>query len=369
MKDTFKAIELDRKQRIAFLVIIIMIAIGTAINIRGYVTDQNRMEETISLDEVITKKHSFKSYYKSKYQSSYSRGKSNYSSSHKTSQGKSKSPDKSNSAFTRKWKREQSDDTLRVVDVPSDYALESSELLATNTVKTSIDYNLHPFDPNSVTRDDLMLMYLPERWVNNVIAYRSKGGVYRKKSDVKKLYTTTDELYASLEPYLQITQDGITQLEEQLSQDKEAANQAWLEEIIKTSSLLDVNKINAETLVKLPKVTASIAKKIVKYRNLLGGYHDESQLLEVYDLDQSIFDAILPYLTIDPILELIDINTDDINQLNRHPYIGYKKAKVIQRYRGQHGDFESVAMVKKVGVWKSEKFALLQPYLMVQENN
>ena len=379
MKDSFKAITFNRKQRVAFFVILLLIGVGSVINIGGFVSERQKMQDVVSLDEVITQQYYYKKYYKSKYKKSYT-GRKNGS----YSKGNSKNFTNSNSsANSANWKTSksyyQSDssvsnsvahsalDTLSTVSVPSDYTLEARDTATIPSEKSSQAFALSEFDPNVATKDDLMLMYLPEKWVDNVINYRTKGGVYRTKEDVKKLYTTTSELYSQIESYLTISEIGITLLEEKQTQDKDAENAAWLEEVIKTSDGFDINTINEETLVKLPLVTASLARKILKYKGILGGYHQSEQLLEVYDMEQSIYDAILPYLSVDPIVELIDINTDDLNTLSRHPYIGYKKAKVIKRYRGQHGDFQSVDQVKKVGVWNTEKFALLKPYLMVKD--
>jgi len=368
MKDTFKAIQFDRKQRVAFLVILVLIFIGSVVNIKGFTTDKKQMEDVINLDDVITQKYYYKKYYQSKYKKSYSSNKSSGS----PSKGNKGYSDNNNSINQTKEKNNGIDpaansrviDTISQVTVPDDYTLVSNDSIS-DTEKAVLPFTLSAFDPNVATKDDLMLMYLPEKWIDNIIAYRSKGGIYRQNQDVKKLYTTTDALYNQVEPYLNITDEGIYQLEEKQALADEAANQAWLEEVILTSQFLEINTLNEETLIKLPKVTPALARKINKYKHLLGGYYQLEQLLEVYDMEASIYDAIVPYLICDPIIEVIDINADDLTRLNRHPYIGYKKTKVIMRYRNQHGKFDSVDGFKKVGVWNSEEFAKLKPYLSV----
>ena len=368
MKETFKALQFDRKQRVAFFVILLLILIGSLINIRGFVSERNQMAEIISLDSVITQQYYYKQYYKSKYKSSYPSKKKWRKSNSRNQKGKvGESTAKKSGGFDgtdTMMINIELVDTVVAETVPDDYTAEFSDTLVAKD-QPSLAFTLSDFDPNLVSKDELMLMYLPERWIDNVIAYRSKGGIYRKKEDLKKLYTTTQVLYDQIEPYLSVSDSGVTLLQEQQNLKEEVANQAWLEEVILSSQFLDINTINEETWIKLPGVTPYLARMINKYKNLLGGYHQLEQLLEVYDLDQDIYEGILPYLKCDPIVEYLNINTEDINVLSKHPYIDYKKAKVIMRFRSQHGLFKSVDQVKKVGVWKKDEFDLLKPYLSI----
>lgn len=369
MKDTFRAIQFNRKQRIAFILILVLILMGSLINIKGFSSDKEKMAEYINLDEVITQAYYYKKYYKSKYRKSSSSGKNKSSlpSKNKTSsknESKTQQMNQDIGPVSNSRVKQKAIDTFIQVMVPEDYAIEKVDLESSEK-KQDEAFQLNNFDPNIATKDDLMLMYLPEKWINNVIAFRTKGGVYRKKEDLKKLYTTTDALFAEIETYVIISDSAIAILEEKQAQDKDAANQAWLEELVTTSQRLEINSINQETLIKLPKVTPSLARKISKYRQILGGYHQLEQLLEVYDLDQSIYDDIIPYLKCDNVVEYLNVNATESDKLNKHPYIGYKKAKVILRYRKQHGLFESVDQVQKVGIWNSKEFALLKPYLTV----
>lgn len=364
MKETFKAIQFNRKQRLAFVVVLCLILVGSIINIIGFSSDKKKMEDRISLDDVITQKYYYKKYYKSKYKNS-----STFSKKASTSSKKSQSKD----SETNQWDKQNHSkskylaiDTFTQVEVPDDYTHDSTTIksIKEEVINTTA---MSSFDPNVATKDDLMLMYLPEKWIDNVIAYRTKGGVYRSKDDLKKLYTTTSALYVDIEDYVVIDEATIAQLLEKQLSDQQAANEAWLEELVASSNLIDINAANEETLTKLPMVTPSLAKTISNYKNKLGGYHQIEQLQQVYGLDKSIYEKILPYLTCEPIIEHVNVNAKDVNKLNKHPYIGYKKTKIILRYRKQHGLFQSIDQVQKVGVWNKEEFELLKPYLAVQD--
>src|SRR5690606_40943919 len=51
---------------------------------------------------------------------------------------------------------------------------------------------------------------------------------------------------------------------------------------------LDINRCTAGELVALPGIGPVLAERIIKYRNLLGGFVDKWQLVEVYGLDSSV---------------------------------------------------------------------------------
>src|SRR5690606_2394247 len=85
------------------------------------------------------------------------------------------------------------------------------------------------------------------------------------------------------------------------------------------------------------------ASRIIHYRDKLGGFHDASQLLEVYGMDEERYEPLRSQVFVDiSLLKKININDADFEQLNGHPFINYKQANAIVQYRKQHGDFEKV---------------------------
>ena len=60
------------------------------------------------------------------------------------------------------------------------------------------------FDPNHLSVDSLSLLGLSEGQAKVIDKYRAKGGRFRQKADLKKMYVITDEIYANLEPYIKI---------------------------------------------------------------------------------------------------------------------------------------------------------------------
>src|SRR5438552_2752059 len=63
---------------------------------------------------------------------------------------------------------------------------------------------LFSFDPNTVTEQKLHQLGFSDKQAASFIRYRSKGFVFKKKEDLKKVFVVSDNLYNKLAPYVQI---------------------------------------------------------------------------------------------------------------------------------------------------------------------
>jgi DNA uptake protein ComE-like DNA-binding protein len=65
-----------------------------------------------------------------------------------------------------------------------------------------------------------------------------------------------------------------------------------------------------------------------------------------------------------PDVEKVRINTADFEELNKHPYISYKQAKVITDIRERKGDIESVSRLSLLEEFTANDIRRLTPYLL-----
>lgn len=115
---------------------------------------------------------------------------------------------------------------------------------------------------------------------------------------------------------------------------------------------------------QLYNIGPTFARRIVKYRTLLGGFTHKEQLLEVYGMDSARYCSIAPYIDIDSMgVEQIDINSATIDQLKHHPYLDYYQAKAIVRLREKEGSYHSVSDLRKVPVIDQETYNKILPYI------
>ena len=127
----------------------------------------------------------------------------------------------------------------------------------------------------------------------------------------------------------------------------------------------ELNTADSLDLVQLYNIGPVIARRILKYRSLLGGYVRKEQLREVYGIDSARYNDIAPHLTVDPSrITPIDINTADIDRLKRHPYLDYYQAKAIIRLREEKGAYAGVRDILNIPIIDSETFTRIEPYLI-----
>jgi DNA uptake protein ComE-like DNA-binding protein len=115
-------------------------------------------------------------------------------------------------------------------------------------------------------------------------------------------------------------------------------------------------------LVALRGVGPAFTKRIIKFRNKLGGFHHLNQLKEVYGMTDSLFLMLSEQVKIDPAkITLIPINEIDLNSLKKHPYLNFQTAQAIINFRMKHGKILEKDIID-LGVFNSQQLSLLLPY-------
>jgi DNA uptake protein ComE-like DNA-binding protein len=203
--------------------------------------------------------------------------------------------------------------------------------------KPTRTYESFPFNPNTVTVDELQRLGLSERQAETIENYRSKGGRFRSKADFQKMYVVSDTLFVRLEPYIEIPK-------------------------------LELNTADSAALVELRGIGPYYARKILDYRDRLGGYYDIHQLLEIDGIDAERFAGLAEDITVDTTkIRHLDLWHAADSILASHPYLGVKGARAIHRYRQLYdsarwtpADLGSEHVLSKENIEKLKKYIDIQ---------
>jgi len=205
-------------------------------------------------------------------------------------------------------------------------------------------------DPNKATLDDLVSFGFTEFQASNLLEYRKKGGQINLPSDLLKIYGVDSVFFEKMEPHIQI--EKITELPESKIESKQP------------EVLFELNSADSVSLLQLSGIGPVFASRILKYRNLLGGFNRKEQLLEVYNFSEETFQQIRNKITIDTtITHKIRLNFATYSQMLRHPYLNKKCVKSILDYRTRNGSYTSVTQIIEKGLVDSTTFKLIRPYL------
>ncbi len=209
------------------------------------------------------------------------------------------------------------------------------------------------FDPNSITDHQWMELGLSERQTKLIRNYLNKGGRFRDKESFAKIYSISPEMYEKLKPWILIPEKSHEK------KDLPATRFSSSKKI----SIMELNTADTTLLTTLPLIGPGRSRMIFKYRERLGGFISEDQLLEVFTMDTAALNAIRPFIHIDSMLiRKVNFNSDTLN----HPYLGKRTAAAIIAYRKQHGKFVDINALRKVAVLEEQMWLKVAPYAVFE---
>lgn len=190
-----------------------------------------------------------------------------------------------------------------------------------------------------------------------ILKYRSKGGRFRKPEDLKNIWGLSPMLAEQLIPYVRIATEPAF--------GSKAPERIYPDRVIPTSPvMLDINQSDSAAWEALPGIGPALARRIIRFRNMLGGFYCVDQVAETFGLPDSTFQRIRNRLQCrTPELNKIPVNDASLDQLKQHPYIRFAYARKWDAYRNQHGRFRSREELQQALLMPDSVFAKLEHYL------
>ncbi|HLK30132.1 MAG TPA: helix-hairpin-helix domain-containing protein [Puia sp.] len=228
-----------------------------------------------------------------------------------------------------------------------------------------INGELFYFDPNTISTEDWKRLGLRDKTIHTIQNYLSKGGKFHKPEDLEKIYGLRENEYLRLMLYIKIENGYAKNKGEKTVSDNK---RDFPEHKTKVFEEIDINEADTSKFISLPGIGSKLASRIVSFREKLGGFYAVEQISEIYNLPDSTFQKIKPYLKIENgHVKKININAADANTLKSHPYIKWNLANAIVQYRAQHGDYKSIDELKQIAIITPEIFQKISNY--VETNN
>jgi competence ComEA-like helix-hairpin-helix protein len=219
----------------------------------------------------------------------------------------------------------------------------NSELYNDNETKPITPFR---FDPNTIDEEGFYRLGLRPKLVQTIIHYRNKGGRFRSKEDLQKIWGLRPQEYQQLEPYVSITQN---------KQNHEG-------------EVVELNSADTSALIALSGIGSKLAFLIIQYREKLGGYVSVNQLREVYGMSDENFRRIKPQVTVNAHhIRPLNLNAATFYELNAHPYLHGEIAIALADFRrSQHYKLQDVRQIREIGLINEEIFRKIAPYLTLQ---
>lgn len=244
-----------------------------------------------------------------------------------------------------------------------------------------------PFNPNGLPESEWRKTGLPAFVIRTIKNYEQAGGRFRYREDLRRIYMMEEEWYTQLEPFIELPcrvsatvdrqarasdrageavaePEGISYETGDITSRYNTKHPAIAEKESALPRLIELNSADTVELMRIRGIGQVFSRRITGYRELLGGYTNTAQLLEVYGMDSTRWEQMVPYIEIDTSkIRKIHLGHAGFADLLRHPYIDRNLANALINYRNQHGVPDSVAQIKEVVLVTEEVFERIAPYL------
>jgi len=309
-----------------------------------------------------------------------------------------------------------------------EFARELEELEKNQNSDEKLQKRLFTFNPNTITSPKLDSLKLPDFVKRNLLSYREAGGEFLEPDDLNKLYGMNDSIFQEIEKYISIPKEIKTQSQadiiteempegvfdpnfadkktllyfgfnnfqaDNLIRYRETGGKFYqfsdllkiygidtlnLNKISKhiifekvtidkpivreVELVIELNRADSVQLTQLNGIGSVFATRILKYRDLLGGFYKSSQLLEIYNFTEETYDVIKNNLKVDSTLvKKIRINFAEYNELIRHPYLNSEQVNSILTYRDKNGAFNDIAQLNDIPGIDTTIVRRIAPYI------
>ena len=214
------------------------------------------------------------------------------------------------------------------------------------------------FDPNKIGVAEWEKLGFSEKQAESIEKLKAKGFKFYKPEDLKSVFVVGEENYSRLAVYIKIDPNDFPK--------REYPKMVYPERI-KEKYVVDINSADSSLFEQQRGIGPSLASRIIKYRNRLGGFVSPEQIREIWNFPDSTYQSLKDRFVVNEIaVAKININTADFKTMGTHPYINYAYAKVIDAYRKQHGSFKTVNDLKKIVVINDSIYRKMEPYVTVE---
>ncbi len=257
-----------------------------------------------------------------------------------------------------------------------DKQIADSLLLAATTKgkdvqkEENISPTYRPFNPNTADSVTMVKAGVPKFVARNIVRYRKAGGHFRNPEQLARIYGMTEEVYNELFPYISIPAEK----REKKEQSEKEETKSYTTDTARLSATkyppsvkypegttIELNDADTTELKKIPGIGSWRARRIVEYRQRLGGFYDIAQLKEIEGLPENIG----KWFTLRTSVQTrLNINKESIGQLQKHPYLNFYQARCIVEYRRKHGSIINLKQLSLCKEFTADDLKRLEPYVV-----
>ena len=217
------------------------------------------------------------------------------------------------------------------------------------------------FNPNFITDYKGYKLGMSVAEIDRLLEFRKTNQFVNSADEFQKVTKISDSLLNVISPLFKFP-DWVNNRKEKKEYEKFPSKAfAKKEKII----LIDINQATKEDLIKIYGIGEAISLRILKQKEVLGGFVSMDQMSDVWGLSPEVIENLNSHFKISSLPEFkkIDVNNASLKELSQFYYFRYALAKEIITYRSMNGNFKNVEDLTKIKGFPVEKAKTIALYL------
>jgi len=256
----------------------------------------------------------------------------------------------------------ESEDTLKL-NSPQIVAIQNA-IDSMNNITEDNSPAIFPFNPNFITDYKGYTLGMSPEEIDRLLRYRNENKWINSAEDFQSVTQISDSLLAVISPYFKFPEWVTNTPEKPFST---GTNKPQLVEK-SFEAKIDLNKATAEELEQVRGIGKVLSNRIIEYRTRLGGFHSDSQLRDVYGLQEEALQRLFLSFTVKTPIEIhkINVNEASASDFSTLPGVSFDLGKKMWEFRRLRQRIDSITEFKKVDGMSEAKFRQIQLYLLVE---
>ncbi|MEN2400769.1 helix-hairpin-helix domain-containing protein [Flavobacterium sp. MC2016-06] len=253
----------------------------------------------------------------------------------------------------------------KIFSEKSEWMALQSEIDAAKSIKNNEKHKEYTFNPNFISDYKGYKLGMSVQEIDRLLVFRKENKYVNSAEEFQQVTKISDSLLKEISPLFKFP-DWVNN-KKQYSEERKEYKKYEKESLIKKEkiALVDINVATQEDLVKIYGIGEALSSRILKQKEILGGFVSMEQLTEVWGLSPEVIYELNTHFKIYefPKFKKIAINDASLKELSQFPYFKYVLAKQIITDRSMNGDFKNIEDLAKIKGFPVEKAKIISLYL------
>lgn len=236
-----------------------------------------------------------------------------------------------------------------------------SEIDTLKIEKENFKPTIYPFNPNFITDFKGYKLGMSTAEIDRLLEFRKKNQYVNSAEEFQALTKVSDSLLSVISPYFKFP-DWVKNKKNYKPYEK-FENKAYVKK--EKIQIIDINIASQEDLIKVYGIGPALSERILKQKEILGGFVSMEQMNDVWGLSPEVVEKLKERFKIGviPAVKKIKINDASAKELQQFPYFRYPLSKEIVTYRSMNNGIKNSEDLMKIKGFPVEKVQVIEKYL------